>query len=226
LSLTSNMSLKIVGAGQPRTGTNSLQHALEILGFGPCYHMYHLLTESPEDVHFFISARDTGEADWATLFSSFKSAVDFPASLYYKSILKTYPNAKIILSTRDDESWYRSISETIFKAHKPTFLKKAKTLLSLPFSSGIRKRLRVLSYAGRMIKEFYGPDLEDKTSVIEKFNTWNQKVSETIPKEQLLIFDVKEGWEPLCTFLNVPVPTVPFPKINSTEEFKKRTRSI
>jgi hypothetical protein len=58
------------------------------------------------------------------------------------------------------------------------------------------------------------------------FNEWHEKVISKCPKEKLLVFDVKEGWEPLCKFLGKPIPNVPFPNTNDTEQMKKLHKMI
>jgi hypothetical protein len=57
-------------------------------------------------------------------------------------------------------------------------------------------------------------------SVIEQFKAYNESVKAECPKDKLLVFDVSQGWEPLCAFLGVPVPNVPFPRVNDTAEFQ------
>ena len=55
--------------------------------------------------------------------------------------------------------------------------------------------------------------------------SWNS-VKESVPEEKLLIFSVKEGWEPLCNFLELPIPNEPFPNTNDTKMMKKTIRII
>ena len=220
------MGLKVIGAGQPRTGTHSLKLALEMLKLGPCYHMLRLLEEHPEEVVHFINARDGKSVDWDALVGEHQSAVDFPMSLYYQDLMKKYPDAKVILSLRDTEKWYQSISATVFKASQPTPMRMLTTLIQLPFVSSIRKRLPVLKYAGRMIRDFYGSDLHNKEAVTKKYEDWNKEVIATVSASNLLVFDVKEGWGPLCAFLGVPVPKEPFPNTNNTKEFQERAKIL
>jgi hypothetical protein len=184
--------------------------------------MYRLIEEHPEEIQYFRDARDGKPVVWEDLFSKCPSGVDFPISLFYESIFVKYPDARFILTTRDAEAWYKSISATVFKASQPTPARMLQTLFQALYTPIVRRRLPVLAYAGRMIKEFYGPDLTDKETVLQKFHTWNERVAHTIPASQLLIYDVKDGWEPLCTFLNVPVPNKPFPVTNNTREFQER----
>src|ERR1017187_9395420 len=100
------MPLKVIGTGQGRTGTMSLKLALEELGFGKCYHMYVLIEEHPEDIVYFEKAEKGEQVNWLELFEGYNSAVDFPVIRYYKQIMEKYPDAKLIHTTRDAESWY------------------------------------------------------------------------------------------------------------------------
>ena len=135
-----------------------------------------------------------------------------------------YSNAKIIHTTRDAESWFKSMTGTVFWAIKPTPARMFGMLIRLPFSSTLRKRLRILKFNERMISKFFGKDYKNKEQVIRNFNEYDKEVYNSIPKERLLVYDVKSGWEPLCKFLNVPVPSIPFPKSNSKDEFVHKVK--
>ncbi len=219
------MSLKVIGTGQGRTGTASLKFALEQLGFGKCYHMFELF-EHPEQVKYFEQAHKTGNTNWDELLEGYQSAVDFPIIRYYKQLMEKYPDAKVIHTTRDPEAWYKSASDTIFWASKPSIGRILKLVVQLPFNSMVRRRVPILKHNGTMMDEVYGKDLKDKQEVIKRFNRFNDEVLNTVPKDRLLVYDVKSGWEPLCKFLNVPVPSTPFPKANNTDEFLGRVKKI
>jgi len=205
------MSLQVIGSGVGRTGTHSLKIALEQLGFGKCYHMEELLRH-PEGLTYFEKAERGETVDWNKLFKGYSSAVDYPVARYYKEIIAAFPQAKIIHTIRDAESWYNSAMETIFWASKPSAGRILRMLIRLPFSSAIRERLPVLKYDGRLVDNIYGKNLNDKQEIIRRYNEINNETLNFIPKDRSLVYDIKTGWEPLCKFLNVPVPTVPFPK--------------
>lgn len=219
------MPLKIIGTGVGRTGTHSLKLALEQLGFGKCYHMAELF-EHPERLACFQKAEKGEEADWDRLFEGYQSAVDYPVARYYKQLMKKYPEAKMIHTVRDAESWYQSASKTIIWASKPSFGRILKLLLKLPFSPVLRKQMPVLKFNGKLIELEFGKDYKNKDEVIRHFNEHNEEVLRTVPKEKLLIFNPSEGWEPLCNFLGVPVPNVPFPTSNKRDEFIYRITHI
>jgi hypothetical protein len=219
------MSLQVIGSGVGRTGTHSLKLALEQLGFGKCYHMAELF-QHPEGLIYFQQAERGETADWDKLFEGYKSAVDYPVARYYKQLITAYPNAKIVHTVRDAESWYQSAVETIFWATKPSAGRMLSLLLKMPFNSVVRKRLPVLKYDGEMVDNIFGKNLKDKQEVIRRYNAINEETLNFIPKDRSLVYEVKSGWEPLCNFLNVPVPSTPFPRSNTRDAFKVMVKEI
>lgn len=90
------------------------------------------------------------------------------------------------------------------------------------FNPKVKMALNIIPVARKVgIEHFLGNDLS-KAHLIAFFNRHNAEVRQVVPPEKLLEFDVKEGWEPLCTFLNVPVPATSFPHTNTREEFQGR----
>lgn len=217
--------LKVIGTGLGRTGTHSLKLALEHLGFGKCYHMMELF-QNPQGLKYFKRAEKNELVNWDELFKGYSAAVDYPVARYYKQITQFYPEAKVIHTIRDPEEWYESASSTIFWASKPYSLKILKLAVHLPFSREARKRIPVLFYNRRLSELEFGRNLKNKEKVINRFKQHSEEVERLIPKERLLNFDPKKGWEPLCRFLNLPVPSVPFPKSNTREEFLNKVNII
>jgi hypothetical protein len=217
------MSIQIIGAGFGRTGTASLKLALEKLGYDKCYHMSELI-QHPEQVVYWEALRAGQGPDWETLFAGYKATVDFPGCMYYKEMMKRYPNAKVILTLRDADKWWQSANDTIYGVSKNKGMRIALNIIGL-FVPKLRKMNRVFSFARTTIWEqmFHGK-FEDKEYAKSIFRKFNEDVIASVPKEKLLIFEVKDGWEPLCKFLNVPVPAEPFPKVNDTEEFNNRRK--
>lgn len=212
------MSLKVIGAGFGRTGTMSLKHALEDLGFGPCYHMIEL-TNDPAGVSLWEAAARGQTGALAEIFKNHQSVTDFPGCLFYKELHQLYPGARVILSIRDPEDWFRSASKTIFKSY-PSF---RQTLIILS-GYAFRKRIRLLMRVGWLINKLifhrtFKFQFKNKRKAIEIYKQHNEEVIRVIPKDQLLIYDVADGWEPLCRFLQVPVPDHPFPNTNSSSHF-------
>jgi hypothetical protein len=199
--------MQIIGAGFGRTGTLSLKAALEQLGFGPCYHMIEVF-KNPGHISTWQAAIDNKPVDWERILARYESAVDFPASVFYKELMAAYPHAKVILSVRDPQRWYESTSETIYKASTmPFWLPKLFPALDRLLEQGIWQRV----FQGRFT---------DREFAIGVFNAHIEEVKRAVPKDKLLVFDVKEGWAPLCAFLQVPVPARPFPHANDRRLMK------
>ncbi len=196
------MVLKVIGAGFGRTGTMSLKLALEHLGFGPCYHMTEVF-KNPAAPGWWIDAAD-GHPDWERIFEGYQSTVDWPNATFYAELAEAYPEAKVILTERDPEAWFRSTQATIF---------------SRPPSPGSDKPFDRMM--GKVIARLFDWDLHDHDKVIEVFNRHNAEVRRTIPADRLLVYDVAQGWKPLCGFLGVPIPAEPLPHVNTTEAFQK-----
>lgn len=199
------MALKVVGAGFGRTGTLSLKNALEKLGFGPCYHMFEVI-ERPDHIAMWHRLAFEGVIDWDLLFKDFQSTVDWPAAHYWRELADHYPGAKVLLSLRSPESWYQSMTDTIYKA------------MTMPVPEDIppARRQQMEMVRKIVVEDTFDGRFEDKAHAIEVFNRHNDEVRRTIPPERLLVFDAKQGWEPLCRFLGVPVPDEPFPHLNDT----------
>ena len=213
------MSIQVIGAGFGRTGTKSLQLALEQLGFGKCYHM-EMLLRNPGGIQYWNEADKTGNTDWNSLFKDeYHSIVDFPGSIYYQQLANYYPEAKVVLTVRDPEKWYESVRKTIF-AFDPGIGLKLKMLLMLPFSSTARNLFKVILHNDSVIwKKLFNGKFKDKAYAIQRYQEHIEEVKRNIPANRLLVYEVKEGWEPLCQFLNKPVPDTPFPNTNKGEDF-------
>ncbi len=219
------MTMQIVGAGFGRTGTKSLQLALEQLGFDKCYHMEELFRNSAGVKHW-QDAYDRKDTDWNDLFKGYKSIVDFPGSAYYKEIAAYYPDSKVILTTRDPEKWYDSALRTIY-AFDPGPALKIKMLLMMPFSSTARNFFKVIQLNNKSLwGRLFGGKFEDKDHAISVFNNHIEEVKRTIPADRLLVYKVSEGWEPLCAFLGVDVPDTPFPNTNKGTDFHEWAKGI
>lgn len=204
------MPLKVIGAGLPRTGTNSLQIALEQLGFGPCHHMYKLLEERSE-WPLWLRVYNGDSVDWEEVYRGYNSAVDAPASFLWRELSAAYPDAKVILTIRPPHAWRRSMlaAGAAIRANPPN-------LQLAPFMQ------KSIEYFAKLSPAMLPPD---DASAFAAFAAHNEDVKSALPKERLLVFDVTEGWQPLCNFLDVAVPDAPFPRMNSSEDFAARTKA-
>ena len=215
------MSIQVIGAGFGRTGTLSLKHALEILGFNKCYNFGELL-ENPTGIEYWQRASQGLPVNWDELFQGYQATVDFPGHRYYQTLVKKYPQAKVILTLRNSQKWYESALSTIYRAH-PNPMQKLMMAFQMPFSMRLRHLNRIFRMVDRDVwqKDFQGK-FTDKEWAIAYFEQHNAEVQEFVPNERLLVYQVKQGWEPLCNFLNVPIPSEPFPHVNQRETFNKQ----
>jgi hypothetical protein len=199
------MALQVVGSGLGRTGTKSLQSALNILGFGPCHHMVEVFAH-PESMKLWIEA-GAGRPDWDAIFAGYHSQVDYPGAHYWRELAAYYPNAKILHSVRDPDQWFDSTQATIFAQETHAGMPPA---------------------AAEFFASFLGiwrEHLHDRAFMTEHFRRHTEEVVRVIPPDRLLIYQVGQGWEPLCKFLEVPIPDVAFPSENSRAEFVARVKA-
>jgi hypothetical protein len=203
------MALRVVGAGLGRTGTHSLKNALEQLLGGPCYHMLEVFGR-PEDIPRWQRAIDgepMSRAQWEEIMGGYVTAVDWPASAFWKSLSEAYPEAIILLSTRSSaDAWYKSANDTIFEimrrgAHPDPAWNRMTTDMLHAFT----------------------PDLNDAAATKAAYERHNADVRATAPPDRLVEWKPGDGWEPICAALNVAVPDTPFPHVNTTDEFRAMT---
>lgn len=220
------MTIKVIGAGLPRTGTSSLKIALEELGFSPCYQMRELLSH-PEQINFWSQASRGKAIDWDLLFKDYQGTVDFPSYRYYYELLQYYSGAKVILTVRDPQIWYESVKNTIYQVVEPSSGQKFIEMLNLPDSLRTRHLERIWSFVEKELwqLDFQGKFAE-KQYAIEVFHQHIEKVKQNVPLNQLLVYQVTEGWESLCCFLDVPIPNKPFPCLNKRATFEQRLRQL
>ncbi len=197
------MALQVVGAGVGRTGTHSLKIALEQLCGGTCHHMVEVF-ERPDQIAGFTAAIDGEPVDWSALLADFTAMVDFPGAVYWREIAAANPDAPILLSSRDSESWYTSASNTILLSldHAPPPLQ--------PWMAAVR----------RMLHDRFSDDFENKDAMIAAYEAHNAAVRAEVPAERLIDWTPSDGWGPICAALGKPVPEEPFPVTNTTADFR------
>ena len=211
--------MKVIGAGLPRTGTLSQKAALEMLGIGPCYHMVNVLVDLPLAQQW-AQALD-GQPDWEEIFGDHGSTVDWPGSYFYRELADAYPDAKVVLSTRDPEAWEKSMLDTIWDViyGESTMAHISKARMQIDPDWHGYMSLMARMWAGQGI--FSGIPLQpgQLASAIARYQ---EQVERDIPQDRLLVWNVTEGWEPLCQFLEVDVPNVQFPRLNDSKMFTDR----
>jgi hypothetical protein len=198
------MEIAVVGAGVGRTGTHSLKLALEQLYGSPCHHMTEMMAD-PTQVPAWSDAINGRPVDWSVMLASYRTIVDWPGASFWPELAAANPDALVLLSVRDPESWYRSASNTIFVSfdHMPPHLQ--------PWMDEVRKLL-----ADRFSDRF-----DDPTAMMDAFQRHNDAVRAGVPSSQLLEWSAGDGWEPICDRLGLPVPAEPFPMTNTTQEFRE-----
>ncbi|OSQ51215.1 sulfotransferase family protein [Marivita geojedonensis] len=200
------MALDIIGAGFGRTGTESMKRALEILGYGPCYHMYEVIPNKDRFEMWQGIYDGTVTPDWDAVFDGFRATVDWPAARYWRELAAHFPDTKILLTYRDAESWYASMEKTIL-----TFLRDPEK------TEGMAPRLRNTVFEG---------DVSDKDHVIAVYNRNVADVQSAFGPERLLTYQLGSGWEPLCRFLDVDIPEVPYPSGNESASFHQKDQEL
>ena len=215
------MTLKVIGVGFGRTGTLSLKIALERLGLGPCQHWVEL-TRHPSLARRWVDAlrnlHNARPVDWDIVFQGYKSTVDWPGCSFASELKQAYPDAKIILTTRDPDSWYESVSQTLLPLYQslPTWL-----CLLLPPLGALRYLASEIIWAENGVFE---GQFEDRVKAIEVFEAHNQKVREAFPPNDVLVFDVSDGYGPLCDFLGLTAPDTAFPHVNDCASIQRQVR--
>lgn len=199
------MTLRVVGAGLGRTGTLSLKLALEKLLGGPCYHMFEVFPR-PDHIAMWREAIATGSTDWAKVFDGFVAAVDWPVSAFWRPISEAYPDAPILLSVRDTNSWWTSADRTILEGAFRRF----------PGNEDDPWHVMITE----LLEKTFTRSFLDEDEAKAAFNRHNEEVRRTAPPDRLVEWEIGAGWEPLCHMLGLPVPDEPFPHANTTEEFR------
>jgi hypothetical protein len=203
------MPLEVIGAGFGRTGTNSLKLALEHLGFGPCHHMFEV-RDNPDQLPNWEAAARGEKVDWDEVFDGYRSQVDFPGARYWRELAGHFPKAKVILTIRDPDRWFDSVQATV-----------------LPFLTARGKHpvphVNAIAEMGHqtVAVQVFDDRMSERDHAIRIFKRHVAEVQAEIPADRLLTFDLRDGWEPLCAFLGVSVPGIPFPKTNSSKQFSE-----
>jgi len=210
--------LAIIGAGFGRTGTYSLKLALEKLGFGPTHHMVECF-RLPQQFDLWLDVL-AGHPNWNAVFGEFSSCVDFPACVFYKELAARYPKALVLLSVRDTaDAWYQSVQDTIFhdEIHGAPWITRLMSAV-LPYS---RKWCK---FKTRLLEAQFGSMevFKNEESLKRMYLEHIEEVKRIVPADRLLVYNVKQGWAPLCAFLKVPVPNEPFPRANDTAQWQER----
>ncbi len=216
------MPLKIIGAGFGRTGTDSTRVALNSLGF-PCYHMRVVIDARNRGHLWFwreVAASPEGtQHDWERVFADYTACVDFPASCVWRELLAAYPDAKVLLTLHPGgpEAWYESTYETIYYGERLWHWRVIERMIPVlrRFNSMVRDLVWLRFLRGTM---------SDRSRAVARYLEHVDEVRAAVPSDRLLVFEVSEGWRPLCDFLGLEVPDGDFPRVNDRRTVKRALR--
>jgi hypothetical protein len=201
------MTLRVVGAGLGRTGTNSLKVALERLLGGPCFHMLEVFAR-PEVIPLWQAAVEGAPIDAEALMPGFAACVDWPAAAFWRELADASPEAIVLLSTRSSApAWWKSADETIFAVARR----------GVPDDPAMQAQMRMIL---SLFEHRFTPDWSDATCAQRAYDAHNAEVRSAVPKERLVEWQPGDGWEPIASALGVAVPDEPFPHTNSTADFR------
>ena len=214
--------MRLIALGLGRTGTTSLRIALKELGYNDTYHMMSASVENPPDCLMWQDALAAkfdgrgkfGREEWDQLLGHCQAVCDWPATAFAKELIETYPEAKILVTTRDVDSWYRSTLKTVnWRVNDP----KLRWLARVDWAAG-------LYYP--MLRKFWDCFFVDFENLgKERFQNYYQEIRNLVPPSQLLEYRVSSGWKPLCDYLGEPVPATPFPHSNDQDTFVERCQT-
>jgi len=208
--------VEVIGAGYTRTGTLSLQAALETLGVGPCLHP---LTAPPDDgaLDRARSGAAASALDWQEDLASWRAAVGWLGARHYRELIEAWPCSRVLLSVRPPEEWYRSYAGAVRETRE---LALAGGVREAGGEDGALDVLMMLDQA--RWSDILDGEPERRDEALARYERHNEEVARAVPAERLLVFDVAEGWEPLCAFLDVDVPDVPFPHLDGRAELRAK----
>jgi len=208
--------MKLIGAGLPRTATSSQKVAMDVLGLTPCYHMQNIFADLDE-VPRWRAALEDPEA-LHDILDSQESVIDWPGSYYWRELMDMYPDAKVLLSIRDGESWARSMENTIAGMLYGKDLLRHITQVHCDVDARWRDYIDMMSSMWERAG-LAGPGMSFD-AMARACERHTEEVVSTVPAERLLVWRITDGWEPLCEFLDLDVPDVPFPHINESAGFE------
>ena len=212
--------MQLIGAGLPRTGTLTQKVALEMLGLGPTYHMIDVLADL-DQAGLWERALD-GEGPWDQIFAGFNSTVDWPGGYFYAELMDVYPDAKVLLSVRDPESWVRSMRQTVWAFRNGDSLMRNLSDAQAHVNPQWQAFVKMIDRLVWRERGTFADGHETVEQLIAGMHRHNEAVKRDVPAERLLVWSVTEGWGPLCEFLELPVPSAPFPHVNDSVEFVNR----
>jgi Sulfotransferase domain len=204
------VTLRLIGAGLPRTGTSSLREALQHLLGAPVYHMSEAFAH-PEHAATWVRAITGDPPVWEDFLAGYAAGVDAPFSCCWRDLAAAYPDAPVLLSHRGSaEVWHRSMAATV--------LPRTREMMTRPDDDPMVPLFRVI-FTGIFT------DADDPEDVMAGYERSLMEVRAEVAPERLVEWQPGDGWGPICRALDVPVPNLPFPHENSTADYAARART-
>jgi hypothetical protein len=208
------MSLRVIGAGWPRTGTTSLKVALETLLPGNCHHMYDLFADIGQ-VEVWERALEGDLSGVHKVMSRYVACLDWPASFFWRELLDANPSAIVLLSVRDPQDWWKSMCSTIVPLSDGTH-----------HPAGDDNRRYIPMITTLMQRAIDAPDWTHVDQVLARYERSNAEVRAECPPQRLIEWTPGDGWEPICAGLGIPEPDRPYPWVNTANQFNQMASSI
>jgi len=213
------IGLEVICVGLSRTGTSSLKAALSQLLPGRTYHAMDLLQEI-NDVETFnfwqkVSAETASKEEIQDFFCNrrYSAVCDIPCLQYWRQISAAFPKARLVLTVREPTAWYRSVATTLLplvgQIDRWSFL--LRFMCWVLYQSTFQIKL-----LGILFSQLRSKELQEETSAVRFYEQWNEEVISSVSPDNLLVFDVREGWDPLCKFLRLEPPDGNFPRLNDS----------
>ncbi|KAF7352155.1 hypothetical protein MVEN_01178700 [Mycena venus] len=219
--------MQVLVLGFPRTGTSSMRIALEKLGYNETNHGF-TVSESPLEMEmwteainakFFGKGKPYGRAEWDQLLGHCMAVTDMPHLLFAEELIAAYPEAKVVLTTRNVDRWWKSYKDTIGGA-------LASPVGDIPARFEANTVDMVREFTRLAYNAMFGTDNVTEEVAKKRYIEYYDEVQSLVPKERLLEYRVGEGWESLCRFLEKNVPVEPFPHVNDTQAFQDLIKKI
>ncbi|SPJ73164.1 uncharacterized protein FTOL_02893 [Fusarium torulosum] len=214
--------MRVLCLGQSRTGTMAVFTALKQLGYTP-YHMSVAIGSSKTnlslwrealDAKFYGKGKPWGREEFDKILGLHDAVVDIPAICFVEELVAAYPEAKVIVTQRDVDSWLENMDSTggrVLRWPLWNTLSRWDTSLAGPFYE-FSKRAMLANFNTMT-------DFSENSPARQAFHDHYELVKKTVPVERMLEFRVQEGWEPLCKFLGAEIPDGEFPRLDDSKQF-------
>ena len=200
----------------------SIFSALETLGYTP-YHMSKAVMAPKSNLNVWAEGLEAkyqgkgkpfGREEFDKILGNYDACCDVPCIAFAEELILAYPDAKIIISTRDAEKWLASMDSTagrVLRWKTWEWLGQWDSSLNVPF----------WRHANALMPYMYGTmtDYSVDGPAHKRFLEHYKTVRQAAPAERTLEYKVQDGWEPLCRFLEKPIPDEDFPRMNDATQF-------